>query len=281
MCDHPLGFRDELSEHIESANVRSRWLTPPGHNDAGGTCTVSSHEPPVRHSSCLQSSSRDQPWSSRQRLLKPQRNSAWCTTAVSPAGSRCCSFGRRDSGLQRRGHGQRRGQGAPTTGGDEAWRSSTKLRALACAEGKQRLWEWRKRGGFEAARPQTEHEREVRARVEAKSDELDGWSVQSAARYKKSTFWKWTNELRKVAQGRGPDAGGYGDEEDEWSGPTLLAVARSLSGGSPASSLWVLGPEPTRGTSMQQLGQRYPWSETAEHSCCSLLADRVWGCTSI
>ena len=24
MCDHPLGFRDELAEHIEAANVGSR-----------------------------------------------------------------------------------------------------------------------------------------------------------------------------------------------------------------------------------------------------------------
>ena len=53
------------------------------------------------------------------------------------------------------------------------------------------------------------------------------------------------------------------------------AVARSVSGGSPASSLWVLGSEPIRGTSMAELGQRYSWSETAEHSCCFLLADRV------
>ena len=53
------------------------------------------------------------------------------------------------------------------------------------------------------------------------------------------------------------------------------AVARSVSGGSPASSFWVLGPEPIRGTFMEEPGQRHPWSETAEHSCCSLLADRV------
>ena len=54
-----------------------------------------------------------------------------------------------------------------------------------------------------------------------------------------------------------------------------LAVARSVCGGSPASSLWLLGSEPIRETSMRELGQRYPWSETVEHSCCSLLADRV------
>ena len=56
----------------------------------------------------------------RPAVLKPQRNGTRCTTAVSPAGVRCCSCGRRDTGLPRQGHGQRRGPDASATGRDEA-----------------------------------------------------------------------------------------------------------------------------------------------------------------
>ena len=180
VCDHPLGFRDELAEHIEAANMGSRWLAPP--------------QP------CRRKVQRQQPRAIRKALQLPavlfQRPALVQQTkasqasqeqqvvrdAVSPASSRCCSFGRRDSGLQRRGHGQRRGpvsQQLAEMKLDEIRRSREHWHAL---EEKKRIWRM---------------EEAWKRQSKAKSDELDGWSPSIATRYKKSTFWNGRTSCKK------------------------------------------------------------------------------------
>ena len=53
-----------------------------------------------------------------------------------------------------------------------------------------------------------------RARVEAKSDELDGWSLQSQQGTRK-VLSGMDERAANGSPGRGLDTGGLGDEEDE------------------------------------------------------------------
>ena len=71
----------------------------------------------------------------------------------------------------------------------------------------------------EAARPQTDHGREVRARVQAKSDEDDGWSRRQQGARK--VLAGMDERSAKNSPGRRTEAGGQGDEKDGRKGCTL------------------------------------------------------------
>ena len=135
-------------------------------------------------------------------------------------------------------YGQRRGPDDEVRRCREHWPSP--------ADEKQRL-----RAGSSAARPQTTHDREVRA----ESDEHGGWS-SNGSKVQEKYQQEWTNELQKGGPGRGAEAGSQGDEEAERRRRTL-PLSPGLGPGSPTRFLLVLGSS-VRGTCRNEPGQRYP-----------------------
>ena len=122
VCDQPPGL-DELAEHRGAANMEAGGPHFQATMMQEESTASAAARPPIRHTSCGQSSSLDP---ERTETSRP-----WSTIVVSCARSGGCSLGRRDSRLLRQSHRQRQDPHTPATGRNEERGSSTKSRSLA------------------------------------------------------------------------------------------------------------------------------------------------------